>query len=79
MNKTVSLESIRAERKALQKKAEIVRQHIEISSSLLMKQETPLTQRERIMNYISKGIAVADGAIMGIRVMRRIRKYFKRK
>ncbi len=79
MNKTVSLESIRAERAALQKKAKIVRQRITAYSSSLMTQETPLTQRERIMNYISKGIAIADGAIMGVRVMRRIRKYFKKK
>lgn len=75
----ITIESIQEEKAELQKRINEVQERLSASTGNLMTEPTPLTQRERIMNAISKGMAIADGALIGYRLFRHTRKFFRRK
>lgn len=79
MEKGITLESIAKEKNRLRQRINEVQQTMTTTTQSLMTEETPLTQRERIMNSISKGMAIVDGAVLGYRVFKRFRTFFKRK
>lgn len=76
MEKEITLESIAREKAELQQRINDVTQAMANTSRNLMTEETPLTQRERVMNSISKGMAIVDGVILGYRIFRRTRSFF---
>lgn len=78
MEKEITLESIAQEKAKLQQRIDEARQAMADTSRALMTEETPLTQRERIMNSISKGMAIVDGTVLGYRIFKRFRTFFKR-
>lgn len=78
MKQEITIESIQQEKAELQKQINDVRERLAVSTNNLMTAPTPLSQRERIMNTISKGMAVADGAILGYRILRHARSFFLR-
>lgn len=79
MKQHISIESIQQEKAELQIRINEIKQRISASAQNLMAEPTPLTQRERIMNSISKGMAIIDGAILGYRILKRTRSLFKRR
>lgn len=77
--KQITIEAIQAEKAELQERINEVKQRMSMAAGQLMTEPTPLTQRERIMNAISKGMAIMDGAILGYRLFRRTKNFFGRK
>lgn len=78
MEKEITLETIAKEKEELQQRIDKTQQALQAASRDLMTEDTPLTQRERIMNSISKGMAIIDGVILGYRIFHRTRSLFKR-
>lgn len=78
MKQEITIESIQQEKAELQKQINEVSERLAASTNNLMTEPTPLSQRERIMNTISKGMAIADGAILGYRLLRHVRGFFLR-
>ena len=76
MKQDITLESIQQEKAELQKQIKDVSEKLAETTNELMTQPTPLTQRERIMSTISKGMAIVDGAIMGYRIFHHVRSFF---
>lgn len=76
MEQPITLESIRQEKAELQKRINDVKQRMSDSTAALMTEPTPLTQRERVMNSISKGMAIVDGAILGYRLLKHAKSFF---
>lgn len=77
MDKKITLESIALEKAELQQRMDHAKEVMKATSIHLMTEETPLTHRERIMNSISKGMAVVDGVMLGYKIFRRTRSFFR--
>lgn len=77
MEQPITLEHIRQEKAELQESINASKQRLSDSAVNLMTEPTPLTQRERIMNSISKGMAIVDGAILGYRIFHRAKGFFR--
>lgn len=76
MEQPITLEAIRQEKAELQQQIDTARKRMSDAAANLMTEPTPLTQRERIMNAISKGMAIVDGALIGYRLFRHTKSFF---
>lgn len=75
----ITLEEITRQKKAVRLQIREQRDRIQQTATELFSPVKATTKVEMLMNSVNSGIAVFDGVMTGLRIMRRVRGLFRRK
>ena len=75
----ITLEEITRQKKAVRLQIREQRARIQQTATELFSPVKATTKVEMLMNSVNSGIAVFDGVMTGLRIMRRVRGLFRRK
>lgn len=75
----ITLEEITRQKKAVRLQISEQRDRIQQTATELFSPVKATTKVEMLMNSVNSGIAVFDGVMTGLRIMRRVRGLFRRK
>lgn len=75
----ITLEEITRQKRAVRLQIREQRDRIQQTATELFSPVKATTKVEMLMNSVNSGIAVFDGVMTGLRIMRRVRGLFRRK
>lgn len=78
-NEGITLEEIQRRKAVIKKQLDARKKVMQVKTHALFAPSEPVTRLDHAMNLIGNGIAVYDGVMMGLRIMGRVRGFFKRK
>ena len=77
--KVITLEEISSRKKEVQRQIKEQQQLMQSTAAGLFAPVTAANKVELFMNSVNSGMAMFDGVMTGIKVVRRVRGFFKRK
>lgn len=77
--KLITLEEISRQKKDVYRQIKEQKQLIQLTATDLFAPVKSANKVELFMNSVNSGIAVVDGVMTGMKVMRRVRSFFRRK
>ena len=77
--KLITLEEISRQKKDVYRQIKEQKQLIQLTATDLFAPVKAANKVELLMNSVNSGIAVVDGVMTGMKVMRRVRSFFRRK
>ena len=77
--KLITLEEISRQKKDVYRQIKEQKQLIQLTATDLFAPGKAANKVELFMNSVNSGIAVVDGVMTGMKVMRRVRSFFRRK
>ena len=77
--KLITLEEISRQKKDVYRQIKEQKQLIQLTATDLFAPVEAANKVELFMNSVNSGIAVVDGVMTGMKVMRRVRSFFRRK
>lgn len=77
--KLITLEEISRQKKDVYRQIKEQKQLIQLTATNLFAPVKAANKVELFMNSVNSGIAVVDGVMTGMKVMRRVRSFFRRK
>lgn len=75
----ITLEDISRQKKDIHRQIKEQKQLIQLTASDLFAPVKASNKVELLMNSVNSGLAVVDGVMTGMKIMRRVRSFFKRK
>ncbi len=78
-NAGVTLEEITRQKMEIRRRIKEQKQNMQASATELFAPVKAANKIELIMNSVNSGMAVVDGVMTGMRLMRRVRGYFRRR
>lgn len=78
-NEGITLEDIRKRKAVIKKQLNSRKKAMMVKTQTLFTPSEEVTRWDHTMNLIGNGIAVYDGLMMGLRIMGRVRGFFRRK